>query len=317
MSKYEIEPLTHLLEYLFDEIEEGEKLSYIDVQKIFFLTREKLDDDNRIVDLLPVYWYVHGPMSKAVSHALFDAKEKGVIAGTATYSRGAAGGVGQSYVQGEQDAPEVEYDADLRAAESTISTVLEEYYESDDSLSERLEDQVYSTHAPFEFQTYYKFEVQPSITRFARNPTPLTEPPSEIAFRLARAEGKFPSDPGFEECRRAFSRFVSLSETYLDSVDESEKPLAEDFVELADLAWEVFARNLRVHYHDDSYEDNRPDWERKFREGLEDFDLQLRRFENEMKQKDIAEPNRDTGSDPVGVDSAWGRVASSLLEDTD
>jgi hypothetical protein len=313
METIDTGPLVHLLDHALRELPDGTELTYIDAQKIFYLTRRRLDSDNRIAQSLPVYWYVHGPMSKAVSYTLNTAKQAAVVDGETTPT------AGQVYTRGDGEPPEIDDDEDLQRARAAIDAVLDEYDLSSD-LDDRLREDIY-IDAPYDFQRYYKFDVLPAIEEFAREHYVITHPPEEIRFRLARAEATVPSEPAFSEFGRLFSRFVTLAETYLDEVDESEKTAVETFEQLAHDAWDVFAKRVRIEVHDDAYEDTVASWELEYERARQSFDGDLRSFEATLDdQLDRFGASGSESADAheeslrVSEDSGWGAVNSALLE---
>lgn len=303
MDDIESDSITYLVDYLFQQLPDDAELKYIDAQKIFYLVKKRLDSENQIARSLPIYWYVHGPMSKSVSYATASAKNEGIINGMTTSTGG------QVFKAGTNDPPEVERNSDLIAAENAIENVLEDY-DIFTSLDERLEEEIY-VDAPFEFQTYYKFDVLPKIEEFSHEFFIQTEPPEEIAFRLARAEAKFPGESSFDECQERFSRFVTIAETYLENVDEVEKELAEVFYDLAASAWFLFAKKLRIVRHDEAYDDNVDGWVANYRNFRYSFDTDLHSFEELVNERYKLEGRRTTSRVPEDV--AWGRVGTALL----
>ncbi|MEZ3145602.1 hypothetical protein [Halobaculum sp. MBLA0143] len=303
------DPLEYLIDCVFRELPEGAELKYIDAQKIFYLTQRRLDPDNRVAESLPFYWYQHGPMSTAVSHTLQSAKAGGVVDGRTTETGG------QVFTPGGEDPPGIAEDEDLAAAEAAIREVLEQY-DVFGNLDERLREDIY-VDAPYDFQLYYKFEVLPAVEAFARDPYYLAEPPEEIQFRLARAEGKTPTDAAFDEWRKRFSWFVTLAETYLAAVDESEKRMSETFGRLATDVWELFAKRLRIEEHDEAYADKEAAWELEYENSQQSVDDSLQRFEATLdEQFGPYDTDDETNENSIRVaeDSAWGRVNRSLLE---
>lgn len=305
MENIDLSPLTHLIDYILETLPEGAELKYIDAQKIFYLTQQRLDSDNRVARSLPFYWYIHGPMSKAVSYTLNNAKQEGVIEGETTPT------AGQVYTSGQADPPAIKEDEDLERAEEAINEVLEEYDIFSD-LDQRLREDIY-VDAPYDFQIYYKFEILPAIEEFAGEHYVVTHPTEEIQFRLARAEAKFPSDPAFEECRHLFSRFVTLAETYLEEMDESEKTAVETFERLANDAWELFAKRLRIEQHDEAYDDDVESWELEYKSSLQSFDSDLRTFEATLNDRYNRYDAQTEDSSRVPEDSGWGVVGSALI----
>jgi hypothetical protein len=246
-------------------------------------------------------------MSKAVSYSLNTAKQGGIIEGKTTPT------AGQVYTQGQSNPPEVDKDKDLEQAEKAIGEVLEEYDIFSD-LDERLQDDIY-VDAPYNFQIYYKFEVLPAIGEFVKEHHIVTHPPDEIQFRLGRAEAKFPTDPAFEECSHMFSRFITLAETYLNEVNESEKTAAESLEKLANDAWELFAKRLRIEEHDDEYDKNVESWELEYNNSVQSFDSDLRSFEATLNKRYDLYGDSPEESVRVSENSGWGVVNSALLKD--
>lgn len=302
--------LAHLLSHTLQLLPGDPELTYIDAQKIFYLTQKRLDSENQVAAELPFYWYLHGPMSKAVSYTLHDAKDNGVVDGRTT----ATGG--QVYTPGTADPPAVDRDGDVAEAEAAVEAVVREYDVSGE-LDERLREEIY-VDAPYEFQQYYKFELLPAVEEFTREPYYLTHTPDELQFRLARAEAKAPADDAFDEWRQRLSRFVTLAETYLETVDESEKPMAETFERVARDVWKLFAKRLRIEEHDEAYTDDVEAWKMEYRSSQQSLDDSLRRFEATLVEQFDLYGTRD-GADEQSVrvpeQSGWGAVANSLLEE--
>lgn len=107
-----------------------------------------------------------------------------------------------------------------------------------------------------------------------------------------------------------FSRFVTLAETYLEAVDESEKIAVETFEQLADDAWTLFAKRLRIEEHDEEYDEKRDAWQLEYDNSLQSFGTDLRRFEATLDEQYDAYDATPDDSVRVSADSGWAAVNS-------
>jgi len=291
----------YLIGELLDELPEEGQLYHIDLHKILYLLEKEIDDSNSIADMLPFYWYRHGPVSQTV----FDARDQAQKTGVANVDENEHEASVISPGPQEPPAPSVP-DSDLSDAEATLTEIVEDYNfrESRDKL---LEEKIY-TEAPYRFQSTFKFDVLPTVRDFVRNDADNTD---ALMDYLYSAEGKVPLDDEFSEFGRVFSRYVSLAEVFISGYDGEDALLKAEFEELTKICWEMFCNRLRCQTADGEYSNSIESWEddaeqslRLFRQSLDEFDQSV---ENQGYLDD--EISRINGGEP------WAKMSQTILSE--
>jgi hypothetical protein len=308
MSNEGSEALLGLLSRVFEVDEDIDGLVYLDIQKIFYYLRERLDEDNEVRELLPYYWYIDGVVSDTVQGTVNLGRESGVLATEATYGTGN----GEWFERREEYTPSsLQVDReDYRDAEEALEVVLEEDYNVFSGYEEKLDD-IYS-RAPYDFQSYYKFEVLAEIGLFAQG-KPWAYPPEKLQSLVSTAEAYLPLTTAFEDFNSVFSRYVNVSKQYFEAVDEEERALADRFNQLSENIWRLYCQRLRIEEHDPYYESKLELWEERYdrTEKLVISDIR------EFRQLVETEFETNTTSHKSSEDSAWGKIAYDYVRNSE
>lgn len=231
---------------------------YLDIQMLFYHTRERLDEDNAVRQLLPYYWYIAGTVSDTVKEAVDFGLETDALEASPT----ARTESGKRYEPTGEYEPSSNVNADdLETAKRELEEVLDEDYELFAGHEDKVED-VYED-APYEFQRYFKLNILFSIEAFAAG-RPLHLGTDNLASEVASAEAYLPLEPEFDEFNTLFSRYVNTAKRYLDQVDEDSRELADRFKQLSQGVWRLYCEQLRLLEHDPYYESETDDWEREY-----------------------------------------------------
>lgn len=283
-----------------------EGLVYLDIQKIFFHLRERLDEDNEFRDSLNYYWYVDGPNSDDVQVIVNHGKEMGVLSAEPT----------QRTSQGEwislEDSTalpdEESYPDDLQEAVDAIEKVVEEDYEIFTDKKSKI-DPIYE-RAPYEFQRYFKFDLRPEVQKFAEG-KPWAYGPEELQNIIMTGEAYLPLDPAFSEFNDYYSRYQNLALRYLKTVDPNDvDPILSDrLLTLTDGIWKLFCQQLRIREHDEAYDEDLEEWEERYELHKSYASEDLDSFENRLDVLMEAYP----GADKVSPDSGWAEIASDFI----
>lgn len=305
MKTGEKESLLKLLSHVF-ESEDIDGLVYLDIQKIFYHLRERLDEDNEIKELLPYYWYIDGIVSDTVQETVNEGLERGVIQSQTTTNTG----TGEWYKPGRENVhyPEEVDEGDFERAKRKIKLTLEEDYDVFRDHEEKIQE-VYE-EAPYDFQRYFKLNILFSIGQFA-NDRPLYLGTENLATEISTGESYLPLNPEFEEFNKIFSRYVNTAKYYLENVDKDDRIFADRFKQLSDTVWRLYCQQLRLIEHDPYYESKKEEWEDEYNRtrGLVMNDLvEFRQFIRD-EFEDADEVAR------VPEESSWGKIAVDYLEE--
>lgn len=309
MDADEKETLLGLLVHIFESDERIEGLVYLDIQKIFWHLRNRLDDDNAVKELLPYYWYIDGIVSDPVQEAVNFGLESGELSARSTFDTETGTWYERQSDEHFEPTPE-ELNGDFEAAKREIERVLEEDYDVTDDYEEKLE--VVYEEAPYEFQDYFKFEVLRELELFANN-RPWAYSPEELHGRISTAEAYLPLEPEFEEFNTIFSRYVNVARRYFDSVDDEDREFADRFKQLSDNVWRLYCQQLRILEHDPYYETNIDDWKDEYRRTKSLLTTDLVEFRRLIDHEFEGEEDVDRAPE----DSTWGKIASDYLGESE
>jgi hypothetical protein len=127
---------------------------------------------------------------------------------------------------------------------------------------------------------------------------------------LGKAEAKLPTDDEFRDFNRAFSRFISLSTEFLEApVGIQDTLLRAQFTGLANKAWLVFSKQLRIVESDPQYSEQRERWGVQYENEHGGFVEDLDRFDDTLLKRTVYREDIEPAQD----DSGWGTVAKSLI----
>lgn len=279
---------------------------YLDIQKIFFYLRERLDESNEFHDTLNYYWYVDGPNSDDVKAVVSHGKEMGVLSARPTHRTGQGEWISLEDTTALPD--EESYPDDLQEVIEAVEKVIEEDYDIFADKTSKI-DPIYE-RAPYEFQRYFKFELRPEIKKFVEGKSWAYDP-DELQDFIATAEAYLPLNPEFSEFNDYYSRYQSLTSRYLRTVnpDHADPVLGDRLLTLTDAVWKLFCQQLRIQEHDEAYEEDLDEWEEHYERHKSYVSEDLDSFENRLDVllEDYPE------ADKVATDSGWAEIASDFV----
>jgi hypothetical protein len=304
MKSEEREALLELLAHVFESDEDIRGLVYLDIQKIFFHLRGRLDDDNDVKHLLPYYWYIDGTVSDTVQEAVNYGLEAGALETEPT----ARTGSGDWYEPiGEHTPTANRFDReDIEIAKEEIKNVLEEDYDIFSNHDEKIEG-IYED-APCDFQRFFKFKVIFELDRFA-NGRPLFLGTDGLKSQITTAEAYLPLDAEFEDFNTVFSRYVNTANRYFDLVSDDDRKLADKFKQLSESVWRLYCQQLRLVEHDEYYESYLEGWENDYERTRSLVTNDLVEFRRLLTIE--FEGEEDISRAPE--DSAWGKIAADYI----
>lgn len=281
-------------------------LVYLDIQKIFFHLRNRLNEDNEFRDALNYYWYVDGPNSDDVQSVVNHGKEMGVLSAEPTHGTGQGEWISLEDTTALPDKDT--YPDDLQEAISAVEEVIEQDYNIFTDKGSKI-DPIYE-QAPYEFQRYFKFDLRPEIQKFAEGKA-WAYGPDELRDIIATGEAYLPLDPAFSEFNDYYSRYQNLTLRYLKTVDpdDADPALSDRLLTLTDGIWKLFCQQLRIQEHDEAYEDDLEKWEDRYDLHKSYVSEDLDSFENRLDI--LLESNPDL--DKVSPDSGWAKIAADFV----
>jgi hypothetical protein len=307
MDTSEHDELLGLLVHVFETQDRIDGLVYLDIQKIFYHLRERLeDDDNETKRLLPYYWYIDGPVSDTVQSTVNRGRITGILQSKPTAKTGA----GEWFELNEDHdglEPSVSSDA-FEVARTEIENVLEEDYEVFSSHEEKIEE-IYDD-APYDFQPYFKFDVLFELERFADG-FPWALSPEELSSQISTAEAYLPLELEFEEFNTLFSRYVNTAKRYFDFVSDEDRQFADRFKQLSESVWRVYCQQLRILEHDQYYDSHTDAWETK-------YDREKKLVANDIVEfRRLLDSEMEGGAERSRIpeDNTWGRIVSDYLDE--
>lgn len=308
MNPEERDALLELLSHVFESDEEIDGLVYLDIQKIFYHLRERLDEGNAVRELLPYYWYIDGTVSDTVQEAVNHGLESGALESTPTARTGA----GEWFEPSDGYEPSVDgFDSDaLAAAKQAVERTLEDDYDVFSSHEEKIEE-IYE-EAPYDFQRYFKLNILFAVEQFAGG-RPLYLGTENLASEISIAEAYLPLVPEFEEFNTIFSRYVNTATRYLDTVSTENRVFADRFKQLSEGIWRLYCQQLRIQEHDPFYDSKVNEWEAEYERSRELVANDLVEFRRLLDTEfgDGAETER------VPENSAWANIVVDYLDEPD
>lgn len=312
MDKQGKEALLEVLSHVFESEEGVEGLVYLDIQKIFYHLRERLDEDNDIKDLLQYYWYIDGKVSDTVKQAVDHGAESEILDVQPT-----RGGGGEWYVISGKFSPPADsagYEkidrADIETSKEEVEKVLKEDYNLFSKHDEKI-DGMYE-NAPYDFQRHFKLNVLFSINRFADGKRPLLGL-DNLKSDISMAEAYLPLSEGFEGFNEIFSRYVNVAERYLEAMSESDRMLSGRFEQLSENVWRLFCQKLRLLEHDSYYESKLEDWEEEYERTKTFVANDIIEFRR-MLDSELGDEKEMT---KAPEDSTWGKIAADYLDESE
>jgi hypothetical protein len=299
--------LLTVLRHVYD-IKGLDGLVYLDIQKIFFHLRERLEEDNELRDSLNYYWYVDGPNSDDVQEVVNYGKETGVLTAEPTHSTGQG-----EWISLEDATPlpeEESYPEDLREAVAAVEKVVKEEYDIFTDKGSKI-DPIYE-RAPYDFQRYFKFELRPEVQKFAEGKA-WAYGPDELQDIIPTGEAYLPFDPAFSEFIDYYSRYQNLTLRYLKTVhpDDADPVLSDRLLTVTDGIWKLFCQQLRIQAHDGTYENELAEWKERYELHKSYVSEDLDGFENRLDV--LLETSADANR--ASPDSGWAEIVSDFVAD--
>jgi hypothetical protein len=280
-------------------------LVFLDIQKIFYYLRERLDDSNSIKESLPYYWYVDGCMSDTVKEAVDYGAGNQILIDSPT-KRTQDG----TWYQPENDNyNDNRVSDDLEDAFEKVELVLDEDYNVFDNYESKIK-QVYQ-EAPLEFQGYFKTELLWAAEDTADEGLSASQA-RDISSKVMLAESYLPLDRRYSRFNDVYSRYSTISQKYLDKTDGEHSGLSRIFSSLTEDIWKLFCKQLRICEHDPYYDDSIPNWQSEYDEMEERVTDLLSSFDKMVN----AEFENSDVPDRVNESNGWGPVAKSYLSGT-
>jgi hypothetical protein len=306
MNPEERDALLELLSHVFESNDDIDGLVYLDIQKILYHLRERLNDDNAVRELLPYYWYIDGTVSDTVQEAVNHGLETGVLEASPTTRTGA----GEWYELSAERTPSAEGFSrdDLEAAKREIERTLEEDYNIFANHEEKIEG-IYED-APYDFQRYFKLNILFAVEQFASG-RPLYLGTENLASEIGTAEAYLPLHPAFEGFNRIFSRYVNISKRYLKLVNSDSREFADRFKQLSEGVWRLYCQQLRLQEHDPYYDSKTDDWS-------EEYERTKQLVANDLVEfRELLDLEFEDGEETARVseESTWGKIAADYLDD--
>lgn len=289
--------LLSVLSHGINQLDEGDRLSFVDINKMLYYLEQRLEEDNELREYLTHYWYQEGPMVTNAQSVV----DWGRSAGALQRADG--------WFRPSQPTAELPEDDDILEAKRAIEAVLEEDYPIAGSLDEKIE-RVYED-APFEFQRRFKRRVLPMIEDLNSIP-PVS--PDEVYRAVNSAEAYLPLEDAFAEVNACYSEYLDVSRAFLTPKSSLSRDEMKAYTQLSESYWVLFCKKLRLETVGGNIDEDRlTRWEQTYQDGLAEFRSELADF-----KESFVKPSADTRSlDRVSQDSSWGRVANELLNNSD
>lgn len=249
------------------------------LMKLLYNLKKSLPADDPIHEIIPYYWYYHGPMCEPVSNGVEFLHGVGALKKKKRFV----------FVDNN-----LRYEAlplhIIKAVKSLLNgfnswTNPKKYY-----------DQIYIDDAPFEFSRPYRFLFFDKLEKYTEkmkngqtilgnfvDSTQTGASKRLIGFKktLYECELKIPNIADFDEFSRLYSSFVgdaALVFDYLQS--ETNHLLLERTYYVAKIICKTFAKGGRIQdiAHDPSYDKNVPRWRKDFVQNIKELELALDNF---------------------------------------
>ena len=305
MDEEEKKDLLRILSHAYDQ-KDLDGLVFLDIQKIFYYVQERLDDSNNITDLLQYYWYIDGCMSDTVEEAVGYGVNNNILSATPTQHTQAG-----TWYQFDAEAPPLsESDSeDLEQALEAVEVVLSEDYNVFNEYEPKIRG-LYKD-APLSFQRYFKTELLWYVESF-KDGDLRSRDAKEISYRVGMGESHLPLDPRYASFNDLYSKYMNVSQKYLDQSDGEHSGLFVIFSSLTDDIWGLFCKQLRLCEHDSYYDTEIDKWQQDYADKEEQvMDLVLS-FDKLINSEF---PDNNESSDRAPESSGWGAVAEAYLSD--
>jgi len=278
-----------------------------DIQKILYLLKLELDENNRVKESLPYYWYRHGPMSEPVYQGLERSKEMAFLDGEKIEENS------ERYTIGPEE-PSPPEDDDFNIASNKLMDIVDHFKRNNyvfRDRSEFLEEEIY-VHAPFEFQKFYKFDLLPAIQNKVGEESIFNY--AEDKYRIIRdkileGESILPLGPEFNDFNNCYSYFSHLGNIYLKQFDINSHPEGLSMMKnIANNLWTTFGDNLRLVCYDPYYEDRKLKW-------LEDYEDHLNILNDSLDEFEefIIRNSEEDYNQKASEESGWGVLAKEII----
>jgi hypothetical protein len=249
------------------------------LMKLLYNLKKSLPSDDPIHEIIPYYWYYHGPMSEPVSHGVEFLYGIGALKKKRRFV----------FVDGN-----INYESLPVYIIKAVKSLLNGFNSWDNP--KKYYDQIYIDDAPFEFSRPYRClfldKLEKYVEKMKNGQTTLgtfldsTQTGTSrrvIAFKktLYQCELKIPNIADFDEFGRLYSSFVgdaALVFDYLQS--ETNHLLLERTYDVAKIVCKTFAKGGRIQdtAHDPPYEKDVPRWRKDFAQNMKELELALDNF---------------------------------------
>ena len=239
-----------LVKFLFFELKENnEPISEIQLQKLIFKIKMELGKNHELYEVLPYYWYIHGPFSEVVRDSFNDIKNN--FCELCAYNK----------VILKKQHYDFK-DSELLDNFSEIVKISKEII-NNRNLFDNIVKHVYDRYAPYRVMLPFKFKIYRTANdnRFSQN-----FDVDEYVNTFYECESQLPDDKYFVNFAEIYSQLCINLDLINDNgtFDENWRFLRNLITEL----WTTFAKGLRVKSKDNYYNYEIDVWNQKFEDNL-------------------------------------------------
>lgn len=291
--------LKYPVKRVFEEADERDlKLTKTAVNKVLYIVKQELGEENKFYDDILCFWYLHGTLALGAHRTLADLREDGYI--------GQDGNLYVNRTDVETDNQE-NNDEDEEELIEAINYALDEY----DVYSEDRIRKLYEKYAPYEFMITFRHDILSKVEKLSEENSQtifipwsdsLPEEREELRDLLLKAESELPMGDEFHDFNDIFSRYVGASNYFLDT-----EPSREEFnfyYTITEQIWALFACKIRLVEHDEEIDVEEQGWIQDYEEQLAETKTYVKMLENTIREYDSDEV--DSGSE------LWNKIAQTV-----
>jgi hypothetical protein len=291
------ENLKYPAKRVFEEAEKRDlKLTKTAFNKILYIVKQELSEDNTYYNDILCFWYLHGTLAQGSHQTLVGLKRGNYIRqNEGMYWNNPSESANSMSQEAEED--------DEEELSQAINYALNEY----DVYSEDRIRKLYERYAPYEFMVTFRHDFLDKIEELSEEGDggflplgdELSEEREELRDLLLKAESELPIDEEFREFNDVFSRFVGDSNYFLDN-----EPSREEFnfyLTVSKKVWALFACKIRLVEHDEQIDVESQGWKEDYQDQLKETRTTLEDFEDSIRQYD--------SEDAADSSDLWSRIA--------
>ena len=286
-SQYNIElvqnkELIRLIFFYSKELKGQFKLTKKMIQKILWLTKQEIPDDNPIKHQLGFYWYKEGPYSEIGNEAIRNMTKEELMERI------------------EHDKYEMyKYDPDLLHKKLVIYSpefeqVKQILHDKINELPKNIELIIRDTYndSPMSFYPDYKINFLHYFTSYCKHYKNKSIDKKEIKKTrefLYKTQDSLIGHKVFAEFNLIYDKFSKIANIVLDSNTNKNnfEQVIDDMSKIAFRIWEVFALGARILYHDHVYNEQIPKWKEILERETKELEGLITHTENNLKKSGI------------------------------